>query len=155
MASSVGNKGFVSEINVTPFVDVMLVLLIIFMVTAPMLTEGLDVDLPQTQAVETLPTDADHVVLTIKKEGSIFLNEYSTDLDALEQQLLTTVKEPKKQLFLQADTEVPYGVVVDVMGRIKAAGIEQMGIVAQRLDSAPPAGAGKNSPAKGGQNRSR
>ena len=75
MGSSVGgNKGFVSEINVTPFVDVMLVLLIIFMVTAPMMTEGLDVDLPQTRAVETLPTESDNMILTVRKDGAIFLD---------------------------------------------------------------------------------
>lgn len=136
-----GNRrGFVSEINVTPFVDVMLVLLIIFMVTAPMLTEGLDVDLPQTQAVQALPTDTNHVVLTIKKDGSMFLDEYAASRETLAQQLLTVVKEQDKPLFLQADREVPYGVVVDVMGRIKAAGIEKMGIVAERIDDpVPPA----------------
>ncbi len=133
-------SGFVSEINVTPFVDVMLVLLIIFMVTAPMLTEGLDVDLPQTQAVEALPTDTNHVVLTIKKDGAMFLDQYAASPDSLAEQLLTVVKEQDKQLFLQADKEVPYGVVVDVMGRIKAAGIEKMGIVAERIDDpVPPA----------------
>ena len=133
-------SGFVSEINVTPFVDVMLVLLIIFMVTAPMLTEGLDVDLPQTQAVEALPTDTNHVVLTIKKDGAMFLDQYTASPDSLAEQLLTVVKEQDKQLFLQADKEVPYGVVVDVMGRIKAAGIEKMGIVAERIDDpVPPA----------------
>lgn len=132
------NKGFVADINVTPFVDVMLVLLIIFMVTAPMLTEGLDVELPQTQAVETLPTDSDHVVLTIRKDGEIFLNEIHTTIDTLAQQLITVVKEPDRRLFLQADKDVPYGTVVAIMGRVKAAGIEQMGIVAERIDDAPP-----------------
>ncbi|MDL2267894.1 ExbD/TolR family protein [Desulfovibrio sp. OttesenSCG-928-G15] len=134
MGASIGNKGFVSDINVTPFVDVMLVLLIIFMVTAPMMTEGLDVELPQTQAVETLPTDSDHVVLTITKDSGIIINNIPTTLDTLAQQLVTVVKEPGRPLFLQADKEVPYGVVVGVMGRIKAAGIEQMGIVAERID---------------------
>jgi biopolymer transport protein TolR len=153
MGASVGsNKGFVAEINVTPFVDVMLVLLIIFMVTAPMLTEGLDVDLPETQAVEILPTDSDNVVLTIRKDGAIFLNEFSTSMDTLAQQLETVVKAPNKQLFLQADKEVPYGLVVGIMGRIKAAGIDQMGIVAERIDDIPaPAAA----PAGDGRDRSR
>ena len=133
-ASIGGNKGFVAEINVTPFVDVMLVLLIIFMVTAPMMTEGLDVALPQTRAVEALPTDTNHVVLTVRKDGAIFLNEIPTTTDTLAQQLETTVKSQDKELFLQADKDVPYGVVVDIMGRIKAAGIEHMGIVAERID---------------------
>ena len=131
------SKGFVSEINVTPFVDVMLVLLIIFMVTAPMMTEGLDVDLPQTQAVQSLPTDSDHVVLTIRKDNAIFLNEVETTLDTLAMQLTTVVKNPGRLLFLQADKDVSYGVVVNIMGRIKAAGIEQIGIVADRIDDIP------------------
>jgi biopolymer transport protein TolR len=125
------------------------------MVTAPMLTEGLDVDLPQTQAVEVLPTDADHVVLTIRKDGAIFLDEFNTNLDTLAQQLVTVVKTPGKQLFLQADKEVPYGLVVGIMGRIKAAGIEQMGIVAERIDDIPVPGAAVPAPADNGQDRSR
>ncbi|MDR2604708.1 MAG: protein TolR [Desulfovibrio sp.] len=145
-ASAGNNKGFVSEINVTPFVDVMLVLLIIFMVTAPMLTEGLDVNLPRTEAVETLPTDKNNVVLTVRKDGSIYLNEYAANMDTLGRQLITVVKEPARRLFLQADKDVPYGVVVEVMGRIKAAGIEEMGIVAERVDDPAPA----SSPVRGG-----
>ena len=66
MGASVGKKGFVSEINVTPFVDVMLVLLIIFMVTAPMMDQGLDVDLPETKQVDALPSDAEHLTLTVR-----------------------------------------------------------------------------------------
>ncbi len=117
-----GSKGFVAEINVTPFVDVMLVLLIIFMVTAPMMTEGLDIQLPKTQAVSALPTDANHVVLSIKDDGSVYLGDVLTTTDTLAEQIMTVVTGQNKRLFLQADTHVPYGVVVDVMGRIKAAG---------------------------------
>ncbi len=123
MGSSVGgNKGFVSEINVTPFVDVMLVLLIIFMVTAPMMTEGLDVDLPQTRAVETLPTESDNMILTVRKDGAIFLDSYEVGLDELQDKINLLVKQQNKQLFLQADKDVAYGLVVDVMGRIREAG---------------------------------
>ncbi len=138
MGAGAGKKGFVNEINVTPFVDVMLVLLIIFMVTAPMMTEGLEVELPQTQAVEQLPTDDKHVVLTVKKDGSIFLNEHQTPMENLALQLAATVKNQNKQLFLQADKEVPYGIVVEIMGRVKAAGIDNMGIVAERIDDTVP-----------------
>ncbi len=150
MGVSAGNKGYVADINVTPFVDVMLVLLIIFMVTAPMMTEGLDVDLPQTQAVQSLPTDSDNVVLTVKKDGTIFLNEFRTPLDTLAAQLVAVVKNQNRRLFLQADKDVPYGVVVDIMGRIKAAGIEQMGLVAERVDdpTAPVAAPGGASPVR-------
>ncbi len=155
MGASVGNnKGFVAEINVTPFVDVMLVLLIIFMVTAPMLTEGLEVSLPKAQAVDSLPPGNDHVVLTIRKDSSIFLNEYPETMEGLAEKLVTVVKNPNRSLFLQADKEVPYGTVVAVMGRIKAAGIENLGIVAERIDDEPPAGR-TTVPPTGTQGRSR
>ena len=136
MGASVGKKGgFVAEINVTPFVDVMLVLLIIFMVTAPMMSEGLEVDLPQTRTVEVLPTESDHMVLTIRKDGVMYLDEYKVEMDGLEGFLQRLVKDKNKQLFLQADKAVPYGIVVDVMGRIKAVGIEKLGVVAEREDT--------------------
>lgn len=133
MGSSFSGKGrLVSEINVTPFVDVMLVLLIIFMVTAPMMSEGLEVDLPTTTHVENLPTEQDNMVMTIRSDGAIYLDTYAVPLEELEEKLNLLVKEQNKQLFLQADKEVPYGVVVDVMGRIRAAGIDKLGMVAQR-----------------------
>ncbi len=150
-ASVGGSKGFVAEINVTPFVDVMLVLLIIFMVTAPMMTEGLDIQLPKTQSVTTLPTDTNHVVLSIKSDNTIYLNEVRTSIDTLATQLVTVVKAQNKQLFLQADTAVSYGFVVDIMGRIKAAGIENIGLVADRVDDTPPTGPQGGGPAAPGQ----
>ena len=123
-------KRFVSEINVTPFVDVMMVLLIIFMVTAPMMDSGLDVDLPQAKQVDNLPTDADHLVLTVREDGALFLDTYQVQLEELETRLSMLVKDKGRSLFLQADKSVPYGIVVDVMGRIKAAGIERLGVIA-------------------------
>ncbi|MDR0466707.1 MAG: protein TolR [Deltaproteobacteria bacterium] len=130
--------GYVAEINVTPFVDVMLVLLIIFMVTAPMMSEGLEVDLPQTRHVEVLPTENENMVMTVKKDGSIYLDEYRVPREELQDKLRLLVKDKKKSLFLQADKEVAYGVVVDAMAAIKEAGIEKMGVVAQRGDAVPP-----------------
>ena len=140
-------KGFVSESNVTPFVDVMMVLLIIFMVTAPMMESGLDVELPQAKQVDTLPSDAEHLVLTVRDDGALFLDTYEVKLEELEERLTLLVKEKDRALFLQADKAVPYGVVVDVMGRIKAAGIEKLGVVAMPSPEAAPAKAdgGKNS----------
>ncbi len=127
---------YVAEINVTPFVDVMLVLLIIFMVTAPMMSEGLEVDLPKTRQVEVLPTESENMIMTIKKDGAIHLDEYKVDPQELPEKLRLLVKDKNKSLFLQADKDVPYGVVVDVMGSIKAAGIEKLAVVALRSDEA-------------------
>lgn len=135
-----GGSKFVSEINVTPFVDVMLVLLIIFMVATPMMSQGIDVDLPQTKQVEVLPTESENMVMTVRQDGKIFLDEYAVELDDLESKLQALVKEKNKTLFLQADKNVPYGTVVDIMGRIKAVGIEKLGVVAEKPDEAPAAG---------------
>ena len=125
--------GFLNEINVTPFVDVMLVLLIIFMVTAPLMTQGVEVDLPTTKTVTNLPQDSDHLVLSIKKDGSLFLDEYQVGMDELEDHLKRLVAKQRKQLFLRADKEVTYGIVVRVMGEIKSAGIDRLGIVAEPI----------------------
>ena len=139
-----GKSKFVSEINVTPFVDVMLVLLIIFMVATPMMSQGLDVDLPQTKQVEVLPTDADHMILTVRRDGKLYLDEYAVDnIEELEGYLQRLVKEKNKSLFLQADKEVLYGIVVEVMGHIKAVGIEKLGVMADQPDDAAKAGAPK------------
>jgi len=138
MGASIGNgRGYMAEINVTPFVDVMLVLLIIFMVTAPMLTQGVDVDLPKTRSVRTLPAGSDHLVLSVKKDGSLFLDEYNVPFDDLRQHLMNLVVSQNKQLYLRADKDVPYGIVVKVMGEIKGVGIEKLGIVAESNDDKP------------------
>jgi len=131
MAIKTGGR-FLNEINVTPFVDVMLVLLIIFMVTAPLMTQGVEVDLPTTRTVKNLPQDSEHLVLSIKKDGTLFLDEYQVGLEELESHLKRLVSKQKKQLFLRADKEVAYGTVVQVMGEIKAAGIDRLGIVAEQ-----------------------
>lgn len=130
MALKTGN-GYLAEINVTPFVDVMLVLLIIFMVTAPLMTQGVEVDLPKTRTVRNLPQDKDHLVLTVKADGTIMLDKYEVPEGELEEFLTRLVASQNKQLFLRADKAVAYGVVVDVMGEIKAAGIDKLGIVAE------------------------
>jgi biopolymer transport protein TolR len=137
MGASVGKgpRGYMAEINVTPFVDVMLVLLIIFMVTAPMLTQGVDVDLPKTRSVRTLPAGSDHLVLTVNKDGGLYLDEYNVPFEDLRQHLMNLVVSQHKQLFLRADKEVPYGVVVKVMGEIKSVGIEKLGIVAESSEN--------------------
>ena len=141
MASPVGGKGFVSEINVTPFVDVMLVLLIIFMVTAPMMSEGLEVDLPETRAVKALSTEESNIVLTVRKDNTLYLDTYRIELAELETKVKLLVTDQKKQLFLQADKDVPYGLVVSIMGRLREAGVEKLGVVAVREAPIPDANA--------------
>lgn len=127
-------KGFLAEINVTPFVDVMLVLLIIFMVTAPMLTQGVEVDLPETKTVETLPEDSEAVVLKILKDGTIKLDKYEVKLDELGNYLKRMELEKGNLLYLQADKDVAYGTVVKVMAEVRAAGVQKLGVVAEPED---------------------
>ena len=141
-------RNLVSEINVTPFVDVMLVLLIIFMVTAPMMTQGLEVDLPQTRAVSVLPKEDTSLVLTVKADGTIFLDKYQVEYADLEGQVKRLVTDQKKQLFLRADQAVSYGTVVKVMGIIKAAGVDKLGVVAEDEKSAKNAAAAAAAAAK-------
>jgi len=115
-----------SEINVTPFVDVMLVLLIIFMVTAPLLQQGIDVNLPQAKGKEMSP--AERVVITIKKDGKLYLDKSSVTIETLRRDL---IKIPNKEVFLKADKDVPYGIVVTVMGELREIGIEKLGMVTE------------------------
>jgi TolR protein len=120
---------FVAEINVTPFVDVMLVLLIIFMVTAPMMTEGLDVQLPKVEHSETLATENDHVILTVKENGALFLDTHEVAPADLTSVLTVNVRNPGRQIFVHADSKVNYGMVMEVMGSIRGAGITNVGLV--------------------------
>ena len=135
-----GGGGFLSDINVTPFVDVMLVLLIIFMVTAPMMTQGLEVDLPRTRTVSALPKESDSLVLTVKADGALYLDKYQVELADLEGQVRRLVADQKKQLFLRADQAVSYGTVVKVMGVVKAAGVDRLGVVAEEEKPQPASG---------------
>jgi biopolymer transport protein TolR len=96
------------------------------------MTQGVEVDLPTTRTVKNLPQDSEHLVLTVKKNGALFLDEYQVGEDELEDHLKRLVAGQKKQLFLRADKEVAYGTVVRVMGEIKAAGIDKLGIVAEQ-----------------------
>lgn len=115
-----------SEINVTPFVDVMLVLLIIFMVTAPLLQQGIDINLPQAKGKEMAPTE--RIVITIKKDGKIYMDKSSMTLKALTAKLS---KSKNKEVYLKADKDVPYGNVVAVMGELREIGIEKLGMVTE------------------------
>lgn len=119
----------VADINVTPLVDVMLVLLIIFMVTAPMMTQGVDVELPETTSA-TLRQDEDPIVITINKQGEIFLNRVKCDSSLLKQQLsVITETDKQRSVYLKADKEVAYGLVASVMADIKDVGLNKLGMV--------------------------
>ncbi|PTN33174.1 ExbD/TolR family protein [Desulfonatronum sp. SC1] len=124
-------QGYMDQMNVVPFVDVMLVLLVIFMVTAPFMTEGLEVDLPQTRTVQTLPQDEDTLVLTIRSDGSIFLDQYEVALGELGEHVERLIQTRDRILYLRADKDVPYGLVVQVMAEAREAGVERLGIVAE------------------------
>jgi biopolymer transport protein TolR len=116
-----------SEINVTPLVDVMLVLLIIFMVTAPMMQQGIDLNLPQEVAGNMDPSQ-ERLIITLAKNERMYLNERRIDLPELEQ-TLRQASGVTREVFLRADKDIPYGWVVKVMATIKQAGIERLGIV--------------------------
>lgn len=129
-----GKKRLVSEINVTPLVDVMLVLLIIFMVTAPMMTQGLDVDLPETTS-KALRQDEKPQVITIDKEGKINLNGYDVSRALVYEELNKLSDTLKEQpIYLKADKNVPYGAVVTLMADIKAAGFNKLGMITKPSD---------------------
>ena len=123
-----------SEINVTPFVDVMLVLLIIFMVTAPLLTVGVPVELPKTEAKQ-LAADETPLTVTVRADGALYLQETQTEEADLLPKLKALAKEGlQSRIFIRADDKVDYGVVARVMARINAAGYRNIGLVTDTLD---------------------
>ncbi len=126
-----GRKQLVSDINVTPLVDVMLVLLIIFMVTAPMMTQGLDVDLPET-TTKSLRQEENPIVVTIDRDGKISLDKHEVTRKILYQELSGLDQGQKeKSIYLKADKAVTYGVVVKIMADIKKAGFDKLGMITQ------------------------
>ena len=123
----------VHEINVTPFIDVMLVLLIIFMVAAPMMTSGVPIDLPQTQA-GALNAQTQPITISIKADGQVFLQEtqiQAADIAAKLQAIATTGYN--ERIFVRGDGKAPYGVIADVMSRIQEAGYKNIGLVTQQI----------------------
>ncbi|MBW1704908.1 MAG: protein TolR [Deltaproteobacteria bacterium] len=127
-------KRFMSDINVTPLVDVMLVLLIIFMVTAPMMMQGVEVNLPQT-TVKPIKTREDPLILTVNKKREIYLENYRIELDGLEKKVKKIFQNRRdKEILLRADKDVPYGFVIKVISRIKRAGIDKLGMVTEPVD---------------------
>ena len=128
------NKKMMSDINVTPFVDVMLVLLIIFMVTAPMMMQGVEVNLPKTET-RRIKSQEDPLILTINKKKEIFIETHRIKLEDLEKKTLRIfANRREKEILLRADKDVPYVFVIKVVSRIKKAGIEKLGMVTEPLD---------------------
>jgi biopolymer transport protein TolR len=121
-------RDVLSEINVTPFVDVMLVLLVIFMVTAPLLQQGIDVNLPKAKGKDLPPEE--RITLIIKRDGIIYMNDDPVSLQEMSRKL-KSVSKLNPNVFLKADRDVPYGFVVEVMGDIKEAGIEKLGMITE------------------------
>ncbi|MEE9911882.1 MAG: protein TolR [Deltaproteobacteria bacterium] len=129
------DKKSMAEINVTPLVDVMLVLLIIFMVTAPMLSMGIDVNLPRVKS-KSLDIAEEKLVLTINENKEIFLNKTRMPLQDLQAKLAAIFAERvDREVFLRADKNVPYGFVVEVMSEIRRAGVDKLGMITE-----PPEG---------------
>ncbi|MBI3802209.1 MAG: biopolymer transporter ExbD [Nitrospirae bacterium] len=132
MSSSERHRKLMAEINVVPLVDVVLVLLVIFMVTAPLLYRGMDIKLPQA-ATNTIKAD-ERKVLTIEKNQSVYLDKEEVGMARLEGRLQSLKgASPDVSIYLRADRDVPYGTVVQVMDLIKRAGIDKLGIVTEPL----------------------
>jgi biopolymer transport protein TolR len=118
-----------AEINVTPFVDVMLVLLIVFMVTAPLLTVGVPIDLPKTQAKQ-MEGDSKPITVSIKADGRIYLQEAEVDADKLVSTLQAIAKNGlDERVFVRGDKDADYGTIMRVMGRLNSAGYKKIGLV--------------------------
>jgi len=122
-----------SDINVTPLVDVMLVLLIIFMVTAPMMMQGVSVSLPKTTS-KPLAAEKEYLIITVDRSQQIYINDYKVALEALQAKLKKIYEgRPGQKVYLRADKSVPYGTVVRVMSEVKNAGVERLGMVTEPL----------------------
>ena len=120
----------VAEINVTPMVDVMLVLLVIFIITAPLLTTGVNVNLPQTSRTRSLPQDNKALTLYVEQSGKLTLNSEEVGLDSLRAKL-ASVREsnPEVRVYVKGDKDVPYGVMMEAMAEVTAAGVAQVAFV--------------------------
>jgi len=127
-------KARLSEINVTPFVDVMLVLLIVFMVTAPLLTVGVPVELPRTEAKQ-LESETDPLSITIRQDGTIYLQETTVTREELVSKMRAISREGyDRRVFIRADATADYGLVADVMARLSSSGFRNLGLVTDTSD---------------------
>ena len=128
------SRGAMSEINVTPLVDVMLVLLIVFMVAAPLMTVGVPIELPKTEAKQ-LDSNVEPITITVQADKTIFLQETKIALEQLAPKLIAIAKNGyDEQIFVRADTSVAYGSVMEVMGLLNGAGYHKIGLVTGNID---------------------
>jgi biopolymer transport protein TolR len=129
-----GSSRLVSEINVTPLVDVMLVLLIIFMVTAPMMMQGVEVNLPKT-TTRQIKDQEDPLILTVNKNREVFLESRRIELEGLEAKIRKIFENRReKEILLRADKDVPYGFVIKVIADVKRAGVDKLGMITEPLE---------------------
>ncbi len=134
MKSSKDSKGPLSEINIIPLVDVILVLLIIFMITAPMMQHGMGIDIPNVTS-RAIPTKDEPQILNITRDKQLILNEKKLDIKYLKAAIqLLFVNKSNKEIFLRADKDVSYGFVVNCMGIVREAGIGKINIVTKPLE---------------------
>jgi biopolymer transport protein TolR len=136
LPSRASDRRLLSEINVTPLVDVMLVLLVIFMVTTPLLQRGTDVQLPQAQQSDL--KEEQRITLTLTREGRLFLNAQEVPRASLRDRLVALTRDGQRIVHFRGDAQVPYGMVIEVMDALKAAGIETVGMITER-----PSGIGR------------
>ncbi len=129
MRLSSKDQSLMSDINVTPFVDVMLVLLIIFMVTAPMMVQGLNVTLPEASS-QPFTSEKENLVISIDNNNKIYINDLHVKLDSLQEKLKNILKgSGGKEIYLKADKDISYGMVISVMSEVKMAGFEKIGMI--------------------------
>ena len=134
LPSRSADRRVLSEINVTPLVDVMLVLLVIFMVTAPMLQRGTDVQLPQAQHSEA--KEQERLTLTLARDGRIYLNGEEVPRAALRDRLIAATRDRERTVQFRGDARVSYGLVIEVMDTLRSAGIENVGMITERPSQA-------------------
>jgi len=127
----VNTKGLISEINMTSLADVSITLLVIFMITAPMMTPGIDVNLPRTDA--SLPHDEEGITVSIKDNKEIYIDNNKVNIDGFETEIKKIMegKPPGIIVYLRADEKVDYGYIIDIVGRMRNAGIKELGLVAE------------------------
>ncbi len=135
MALESNSDRLMSDINVTPFVDVMLVLLIIFMVTAPMMVQGVDVTLPEASSKALPPKQEEQLVISVNKDNLVYINDHQVRVDLLREKLIKILEgRETREVYFRADKEISWGAGVHIMSEIKGAGIEKLGIVTVPLE---------------------